>query len=49
MAGFMCLAALLLPPSGLQAAGIAIEGEGARAAVRDPWNIGIELIAAPLQ
>jgi catechol 2,3-dioxygenase len=33
----------------LKGAGIAIEGEGARVVVRDPWNIGVELIAAPLQ
>jgi catechol 2,3-dioxygenase len=33
----------------LAAAGIASEGGGARVEVRDPWNIGVELVAAPLQ
>ncbi len=31
----------------LKAAGVAVEGEGARMVVRDPWNIAVELIAGP--
>jgi catechol 2,3-dioxygenase len=33
----------------LKAAGTAIKGEGARVVARDPSNIGVELVAAPLQ
>lgn len=31
----------------LRKAGIAVEGEGARVVVRDPWNIDVELVSAP--
>jgi catechol 2,3-dioxygenase len=33
--------------SRLRTAGVGVEGEGARAVARDPWNIAVELVTAP--